>query len=595
MGFDWNSFTANFLNTVSTGINDRLEKQADERKLLDAEYEDARAVFKNRKKLVSGNMMLVGKARNLGANDMQIKAAISSGEAGLATLVKAMEKHNMKTGRNALTFPEVETLVEGAELFEEGDVAEFLRRSYGLESDEDAPALVDTRGTLGKLFASGDARTAAKLNFGGDRVNMIELARQDAYDSLAPDRGSVYLTTDQARVFDVQQGMRDFYREFNTLMDNIEDTNAYKKAITKPPIKLPDGSEISATQAIVDNAKAFLLERYVKLGGQSFIDNLNPALVDIDPSLLELVTDGLGVEGNNNTSKALIKATAADMGTLIEEVKGNITLKYNVDADGAMLGNITFITPNAEGGLLEREIDPNNKEQIKELTQMGFNFDTMYEDDGTIEAAIKAIPQASILFPGQEITTEVLPPAELGGQMTPLADERRDDDPEIVIPEVDPKDTPSLFDDIGQFFSDGGLSGRAEKRRKEKTEAGETDEEKETSVEKAPTDVTVYGITSFAQQNFSITPDGKVYINDRRTNKPKALVTDQAVINGVLEKNKEFVTNAIVTFIKDANDKGLLSDQDKLMAYWKRFSAKNRLTPYVMEQVEKELRKQLDL
>ncbi len=51
MGFDWNSFTANFLNTVSTGINDRLEKQADERKLLDAEYEDARAVFKNRKKI----------------------------------------------------------------------------------------------------------------------------------------------------------------------------------------------------------------------------------------------------------------------------------------------------------------------------------------------------------------------------------------------------------------------------------------------------------------------------------------------------------------------------------------------------------------
>ena len=60
---------------------------------------------------------------------------------------------------------------------------------------------------------------------------MIELARQDAYDSLAPDRGSVYLTTDQARVFDVQQGMRDFYREFNTLMDNIQDTNAYKQLL----------------------------------------------------------------------------------------------------------------------------------------------------------------------------------------------------------------------------------------------------------------------------------------------------------------------------------------------------------------------------
>ena len=592
MGFDWNAFTANFLNTVSTGINERLEAQADEKKLLDKEYEDARAIFNNRKKLVAGNMMLVGKARNLGANDMQIKAAISSGEAGLSTLVKAMEKHVMKTGRGTMTLPEVDTLVEGAELFEEGDVKEFLSKSYGLEREIDT-GLVDDRSTMQKLFASGDTRTAAKLDFGKDRVSMIELARQDAYDSLAPDRSSVYLTTDQARVFDVQQGMRDFNREMELLLNNIEKSKAYLNASLLPDVELPDGSKIPATRAVVDRAKAFIIEKYVKLGGQTFIDNLNPELYDIDPSLIELVTDGLGVGGNNNASKALIKATAADMGTLIEEVKGNITLKYNVDADGKMLGNITFITPNAEGGLLEREIDPNNKEQIKELTQMGFNFDTMYEDDGTIKDAISAIPEPSFLFPGQEITTEVLPPAELGGQMTPLADERRDDDPEIVIPEVDPKDTASLVDDIGQFFRDGGISGRAEKRRKE--EAGETDEEKEESVEEAPTDVTVYGITSFAQQNFSITPDGKVYINDRRTNKPKALVTDQAVIKGVLEKNKEFVTNAIVTFINDANDKGLLNDKAKLMAYWKRFSAKNRLTPYVMEQVEEELRKQLDL
>ena len=592
MAFDWNSFTANFLNTVSKGINERIEKQEDEKDLLNKEYEDARAVFNNRKKLVNSNMMLVGKARNLGANEMQIKAAISSGEAGLATLVKAMEKHNMKTGRKSLTFQEVETLVEGAELFEEGDVREFLQRSYGLERDIDT-RLVDDRSTMQKLFAVGDPRTAAKIDFGADRVSMIELARQDAYDSLAPEVGSVYLTTDQARVFDVEQGMRDFTREMNYLQDNIQNSKAYQLAKLKPPIKLPDGREIPATQAVVDDAIAFVLERYVKLGGQTFIDNLNPQLFNIDPSLIELVTDGLGVEGNNNMSKALLKAAAADMGTLIEEVKGNITLKYNIDADGKMLGNITFITPNAEGGLLEREIDPNNKEQIKELTQMGFNFDTMYEDDGTIKDAIKAIPEPSFLA-GEPITTETLPPAALGGQMTPLADERRDDDPEIEIPDTkkDPKDTPSLLDDIGDFFREGGLSGRAEKRRREEKDKTEEVEE---PVAEAPEDITVYGVTSFAQQNFSITPDGKVYINDRRTNKPKALVTDQAVVDGVLERNKEFVTNAINTFIKDANDKGLLSDKGKLLAYWKRFAAKNRLTPYVIKQVKEELDKQLDL
>jgi len=591
MGFDWNAFTANFLNTVSTGINERLEAQADEKKLLDKEYEDARAVFNNRKKLVAGNMMLVGKARNLGANDMQIKAAISSGEAGLATLVKAMEKHVMKTGRGTMTLPEVDTLVEGAELFEEGDVRDFLSRSYGLEREIDT-GLIDDRSTMQKLFATGDTRTAAKLAFGKDRVSMIELARQDAYDSLAPDRGSVYLTTDQARVFDVQQGMRDFTREMTYLQDNIQDSKAYRLAITKPPIKLPDGSEIPATQAVVDNAKAFILERYVRLGGQTFIDNLNPELFDIDPSLLELVTDGLGVEGNNNTSKALIKATAADMGTLIEEVKGNITLKYNVDADGRMIGNITFITPTSDGGLLEREIEPTNTLAIKELTEEGFNFDTMYEDDGTIEAAIKDIPEPSFLA-GEPITTEVLPAAETS-----------DPDDELGLPsepsefekdeEVDPKDTPSLVDDIKGFFTDlskeGGLAGRAIKRRQEEREAEEGEETTTTT----PTDITVYGTTTFGQQNFTVTVDNKVYINDDEGN-PKSEVKDQGVVDAVLNKQKTFIDNAITTFIRDANDQGILNDKGKLLAYWRRFAGKNRLSPHVIKQVTSGLVKQFEL
>ena len=91
MAFDWSSFTTNFLNTVSTGINQRVQKQADENELLQDEYKDAKTVFKNRKKLVDNGIMLAGKARAMGANDMQIKAAISSGETGLPTFVKALE------------------------------------------------------------------------------------------------------------------------------------------------------------------------------------------------------------------------------------------------------------------------------------------------------------------------------------------------------------------------------------------------------------------------------------------------------------------------------------------------------------------------
>jgi len=592
MGFDWSSFTTNFLNTVSKGINERLEKQDDERDILNKEYDDARAVFNNRKKLVSGNMMLVGQARNLGANDMQIKAAISSGEAGLSTLVKAMQKHSSRTGRGSLTFPEVDTLVEGAELFEEGDVQEFLRRSYGLERDDDAPALVDDRSTLQRMFATGSPKTAAKLDFGADRVSMIELARQDAYDSLAPDRGSVYLTVDQARPFDMQEGVKDFIEEYQFVTRQIIKSDAYNAAKLKPPIKLPGGKEINATDAVIADAQSFVIERYARMGGQTFLDNIPPGIVD--ESLLALVQSKENITGKNPIGAKLLEAAAADMGTLVEEVKGDVTLSYNVDATGKIIGGIKFTRVKKDGTIIKDSIDPSDKANLDRLKSRGFNFDTMYEDDGTIEAAIKAIPEPSFLA-GEPITEEVLPPAILGGQMTPLADERRDGDAEIEIPEtkVDPEDTPSLFDDIGEFFREGGLSGRAEKRRRE--EAGETVEEKEEPVEEAPTDITVYGITSFGQQNFTVTPDGKVYINDRRTNKPKAEVTDPAVIKGVVEKNSEFVTGAIKTFVQDANDKGILNDKAKLMAYLKRFAGKNRLSAHVIRQVEAALIEELGL
>ena len=198
MAFDWSSFTTNFLNTISTGINERLEAADDERDLLNKEYKEAQTVFKNRRKLVGNGIMLAGKARSLGANDMQIKAAISSGEQGLPTFVKALEKFSAAKGGTNLSTSEVDTLVEGAELFETGDVNEFLQRSYGLLADEaDRTQLEDSRSTFQKLFAV-DPKISARAAFDPDRMSMIELARQDAYDSLASDRGSVYLTVDQA-------------------------------------------------------------------------------------------------------------------------------------------------------------------------------------------------------------------------------------------------------------------------------------------------------------------------------------------------------------------------------------------------------------
>ncbi len=142
--------------------------------------------------------MLAGKARGLGANDMQIKAAIASGESGLANFVKSLSKFTAAKGNVQLGTEEINTLVEGAELFEPNEVNKFLERSYGLLSDEAAVAETqDKRSTLQNIFMV-DPVGSARARFDPERMSIIELARQDAYSSLAPDRASVYLTTDTA-------------------------------------------------------------------------------------------------------------------------------------------------------------------------------------------------------------------------------------------------------------------------------------------------------------------------------------------------------------------------------------------------------------
>jgi len=578
MAFDWNSFTTNFLNTISTGINERVEAQKDEKDLLDEEYKQAQVVFKNRKKLVNNGIMLAGQARNLGASPQQIKAAISSGESGLPNFVKGLTKYSAAKGGGTLSFSEVDTLVEGAELFEEGDVKEFLERSYGLlADDQDMSVPTDERTTFQKLLAV-DPKKSARVGYDPNRMSMIELARQDAYDSLASDRGSVYLTVDQstANVYDPVDTYDKYLRQKESALSDLRKTELYKTSLGE-----------NEQDDLENKAELMVIKKFYKLYGDDFLSDIQS--MSKNPLIEGLVAQAEADEKedikNSVLSSKLTDAIAADQGTLIKEVKGNVSIKYNLDTNGKILGDIIFVTPNADGGLVEQPVDPNDKEHIKELTQMGFNFDTMYEDDGTIDAAIADVQKEEQVDP-DFISREVLPPAELGGQMTPQADERRDDDPEIEIPDTkkDPKDTPSLFDDIGQFFREGGLSGRAEKRRRE-----------EKKQEEAKPKITVYGTQTLGGQSFTVTPDKKVYINDAKTGAPKSEVTDSAVVESVLNQSTERTTLVINTFVRDARDKKILNDKDKLLAYWKRFSGKNRLSPYVTKTVIDEIIKQLEL
>tara|TARA_R100000988_G_C3976398_1_gene154387 strand:- start:709 stop:1167 length:459 start_codon:yes stop_codon:yes gene_type:complete len=152
----------------------------------------------------------------------------------------------------------------------------------------------------------------------------------------------------------------------------------------------------------------------------------------------------------------------------------------------------------------------------------------MYKDDGTIDEAIRNIPEDSFLA-GEPITVEKLPPADV-------------------------------------------TTGR---------------------VEEAEPEIQVYSTQTFGRQSFTVTPDGKVYINDRNTGKPKSEVTDPAIKEPVIQQNKEFMQNAIQVFFNDAKEKGLVNDKARLLEYWTRFSGKNRLSSYVTEQVKQQINERM--
>ena len=206
--------------------------------------------------------MLAGKARGLGANDMQIKAAIASGESGLSNFVKSLSKFTAAKGNVQLGTEEINTLVEGAELFEPNEVNKFLEKSYGLLSDEAAVAETqDKRSTLQNIFGV-DPVGSARASFDPERMSIIELARQDAYSSLAPDRASVYLTTDTAlaNVYDSVETYAYFMNEAADALRQLKKQTYYKDAI---------GQDEQAQ--LEQQTRARVVAKYAKLYGNDFI------------------------------------------------------------------------------------------------------------------------------------------------------------------------------------------------------------------------------------------------------------------------------------------------------------------------------------
>jgi len=678
--FNWDAFTTNFLNTVSAGMAQRSAATAEENELLQDEYKEAKVVFNNRKKLVDNGIMLAGKARGLGANDMQIKAAIASGESGLANFVKSLSKFTAAKGNVQLGTEEINTLVEGAELFEPNEVNKFLERSYGLLSDEAAVAETeDKRSTLQNIFMV-DPVGSARARFDPERMSIIELARQDAYSSLAPDRASVYLTTDTAlaNVYDSVETFQSFMAEEAYALRQLEKQEYYQTA-------LGEGEQ----EQLQQQTRARVIGKYVKLYGNDFIkDYKSSGATGNNPYVESLFTDAVVSDDqlSNNSkvlnetdiSKALKDAVIADNGTLQTEVikDGRFTIKYNVDANGNLIGDINFIKKMPNGDLFTQDISSSDPKNIEKLRKQGFvnlptevtRFDI--ESAGgedilsgrgleILDAKVKTTPEKTYYLVDGKAVDGVPPRPELGignvlrgagmdgksrdmilsgemaipktlrpGQWDELFGDTHD--PETGKRLTAPKGAvglgsptrkgqdqePNFEGPLSSALPQSGITSAAsEPKTSLYKDDGTIDEairdtlfdsslaEGEITVEELPpADVTsgrvpepepapinVVSTQEFGRQSFSVTPDGKVYINDRKTGKPKAEVTDSVIKESVLDQNKQFIRGAVTTFFNDAKEKGYTNDKARLLEAWKRFAGKNSLSSYVTKQVLKSI------
>jgi len=396
------------------------------------------------------------------------------------------------------------------------------------------------------------------------------------------------------------------------------------------------------------DAQLQVMERYINLYGESFVKGLPKGVVPEELlTIAEVSSDGIQPT-RSTLSTMLANAAAADLATAVSEVQGNKTVKYNVDANGLPIGPIVLVNKN--GDMIE--IDQN---RLPELKQMGFELKdlvvpeapvpekTYYREDGEVVDGVPPRPELGIgnvlggiglggkdieeILAGERPIPANIRPAQwdelFGDTHDPETGKRlaapkgvvglgsptrkgQDQDPNLEGPLASalPQSgfASAASDSQSSMYKDDGTIDEAIRNiPKDSFLAGEpiTVEKLPPAdvttgrVEEAEPEIQVYSTQTFGRQSFTVTPDGKVYINDRNTGKPKSEVTDPAIKEPVIQQNREFMQNAIQVFFNDAKEKGLVNDKARLLEYWTRFSGKNRLSSYVTEQVKQQINERM--
>ena len=326
MAFNWKAFGTAFLSDQAKGMEERRLENVEYKEELDEEYKAGLLEHKKRKQVVGYVLNQMQRLEQLGASKAQQKAAESAGPEAVFKLAASLAKQSRAVGGRKLTNTEVDAFISGADLFEDDQTAirEFVERSRGMSTAGVEDKVQDDRGfiemALGFDKKSGtrakyDARASAVG--GRSKLDIIEMARQEAYDSIM---GGSFLTLDEAEIYEPIKVNKAFSSYTRELIRTLEETSEYKTAGG------PDEQEKMRQEEILSAAEEYR-DRY----GDAFVENMpSSSIKALGKSGYSVLQQGTESASSSDLTVALADQIAADKGFPVS----NGDLKITFDGKG---------------------------------------------------------------------------------------------------------------------------------------------------------------------------------------------------------------------------------------------------------------------
>ena len=359
MAFNWKAFATGFLSDQAEQMEKRRLLNEKYKERMEEEYRVARNTYSKRKAVVGQTMNEVAKLRSLGASDQHIKAAVASGPEAVFKLSTALGKASGKMGGTKLSHAQVDAYISGADLFEEHDasVREFVESSYGLgRTQEDdvqyeQPNLFE-RAFGVKLKEGTRARLDQEKAYDGlSKMDVIELSRQEAYQSLMP--GS-FLTLDSAVLYDPFEVNKSFSSFVKSEIKAVQDTQAYRA-------ETDIDKKREMTEAAAYDAALMYQGRY----GDQFVENLPVGLQSLMGNKYDVLKASSNTPENSDVVQATRVAIGSELGNSVETEK----VKAVFAPDGTVL-SMSILDPKTKNFI---PVEPSQYEQqMNKAEAMGF-------------------------------------------------------------------------------------------------------------------------------------------------------------------------------------------------------------------------------